>query len=65
MNMAGSLKLKFGFYFTELTHQLSHLDKLSFVHWKIKDVPTPFDSLFYVTDLFNKTVFPNFEVMLG
>jgi hypothetical protein len=44
MNMAGGYMLKFTFYFTEGTHEPLHLesDKLSFVHWKIMDVPRSF-----------------------
>jgi hypothetical protein len=40
--MAGGWNLKLTFYFIETTHELLHLDKLSFVHWNIMDVPTCF-----------------------
>jgi hypothetical protein len=44
MNMAGSWKLKFTFYFMERTHEplLLQSDKLSYVQWKIMHIPTSF-----------------------
>jgi hypothetical protein len=42
MNMAGSSKLEFTFYFMERTHELLHLVKWSFVHWKAMDIPKSF-----------------------
>jgi hypothetical protein len=40
--MAGSWYLKWTFCFMATTHELLHLDKQSFVLWKIVDIPTCF-----------------------
>jgi hypothetical protein len=37
-----SWKLKSTFHFMERTHKLLHLDKWSFVHWKVVVIPTRF-----------------------
>jgi hypothetical protein len=42
MDMAGGWKLKFALYFMEKTHEPLHLDKWSFVHWRITNIPTSF-----------------------
>jgi hypothetical protein len=39
LNMAGSWKLKFILYCLETTHEPLHLDKWSFVQWKIMNIP--------------------------
>jgi hypothetical protein len=41
-NMAGGWMLKFTSYFMERTKEPLQLDKWSFVHWKIMDIPTNF-----------------------
>jgi hypothetical protein len=41
-NMAGGWNLKYIFYVMERTREPLHLDKWSFVHWKIMDTPTSF-----------------------
>jgi hypothetical protein len=62
MNMVGSLKLKFTFYFMERTHEPLHLVKRSFVHWKIMDIPTSFIWNIILTELLNMAEFRNYEV---
>jgi hypothetical protein len=49
MNTAGSWNLKFIFHLMETTDELLHLDKWSFVQWKITDMPTSFiwSSIFF------------------
>jgi hypothetical protein len=41
-NMAGGWYLKLTFCFMVTTHEPLHLDKRSFVQWKIVDIPTSF-----------------------
>jgi hypothetical protein len=47
MNMEGSLKLKFAFYFMETTCEPLHLDKWSYVQWKIMDITSFMWIIFY------------------
>jgi hypothetical protein len=64
MNMAGSWK--FTFYFIERTHEPLHLDKLSFVNWKVMDIPTTFIWIIIFFDWpFEYGSGSKFEVMLG
>jgi hypothetical protein len=48
----------------ERTHEPFHVDKLSYLHWTIMDMPTSF-IWFIVTELLNMAVIRSFEVMLG
>jgi hypothetical protein len=56
MNMAGSWT--FTFYFMERTHEPLHLDRLSYVHWKIMDITTSF---IWIIIFFNR-VFNNLKL---
>jgi hypothetical protein len=49
--MAGSWYLKLTFCFTATTHEPLHLGKLSFIQWKIVDIPTSF---FWIIIFFNR-----------
>jgi hypothetical protein len=48
----------------ERTHEPLHLDKLSFVHCKIMDIPTSFLFIVLFDGAFNMSVFRIYEVKL-
>jgi hypothetical protein len=51
VNMVGSWKLKFTLYFMERSHEPLHLEKRSFVLWRIMDMPT---SLIWIIVFFDR-----------
>jgi hypothetical protein len=64
--MASGWNLKSIPYFMGTTHEPLHLDKWSFLQWRILDIHTNFiESLFSLAAFLNAAVVRNFEVMLG